>query len=263
MKFGICTGSIERHKLEYIKKIGYDYFETNFKKICSLSDSLFETALSVVKESGLPCYAANRMLPSSFKIAKRELNYDIIGEYLEKGFSRSAALGVKKVVFGSGGARSTPKGTSKGDNYSKVAEFLKFAADIAARYDITIVIEPLSPFECNLINTIEQSVALAETVGAANIMAHADFFHMMRSGDDIPDVYAAKGKIGHSHISNPRTRAFPKSRCDSYYGAYVEALALSGCESCSIEGIALFFNSAAKKSIALCKQVTGEIPQYS
>ncbi len=251
MEFGICTGCLKKTKLEHIKKTGFDYFETNFRKICALNDTEFEIAFNEVKESGLPCLVANSMLPSSFKIGDVGFDYGFARDYLKKGFARVAALGVRKVVFGSGGARSAPKGADKKSVLEKVREFLKIAATIAAKYNITIVIEPLSPFECNLINTIKQSADLAQSTGAPNVKAHADFFHMKHSGDDIPDIYAAKDMIEHSHISNPRTRMFPKKLCDSYYGAYIEALSHSGCKTCSVEGFAIFFNAAAKKTIKL------------
>ena len=62
--------------------------------------------------------------PSSILSNQQEANkngenvdYAGITAYLDKGFERAKALGVKKVVFGSGGARSFPEGYSfeKGD----------------------------------------------------------------------------------------------------------------------------------------------------
>lgn len=254
MKFGMCTGSIDKTKLEYLKKIGYDYFETSFRKICFLGDDEFQNALSNVLSSGLPCLAANSMLPSSFKIADDGFDTASALVYIQKGLERVSLLGAKKVVFGSGGARSTPKGADKVKSYAKVVEFLKSAAHIAAGYDITIVIEPLSPFECNLINTIKQSAALALATGEPNIKAHADFFHMKHSGDSVSAVLAGKDMVAHSHISNPATRMFPTKK-SAFYQAYIQALDAVNCESCSVEGWAIFFNSAAKKSIKLLKQI--------
>lgn len=250
----MCTGTIEKTKLEYLKKIGYDYFETNFRKICLLTDNEFQKALSNVRAAGIPCLAANSMLPSSLKITEDGFDTAYALDYLCRGFERVSLLGAKKVVFGSGGARSTPKGADKEKSYAKVVEFLKSAATIAAKYNIAIVIEPLSPFECNLINTIKQSAALAEATGASNVKAHADFFHMKHSGDTISAVFDGKGMIAHSHISNPVTRMFPAKSFQSDYKSYIEALAAVNCESCSVEGWALFFESAAKKSIEMLKK---------
>lgn len=253
MKYGICTASLSKKNLSFLKDIGFDYIEVNFKKIAALSEENFAIVLNDVKAVSLPVLTANSMLPSMYKIASSGFAIATTYDFLNKGFARAAQLGVQKVVFGSGGARSTPKGVDQKEGYQRVVNFLNEAAKITKKYNINIVIEPLSPFECNLINTVAQSAKLAANCDADNVFALSDFFHMKHSRDKIDNIYEISGKIAHSHISNPTTRMFPKHAKEADYRAYLDALSNAGCDTCSVEGWAIFFKSAAQKAINLLK----------
>ncbi|NCA66839.1 MAG: sugar phosphate isomerase/epimerase [Clostridia bacterium] len=255
MKFGMCTADLSKENLNYLKSIGYDYVEANFKKFAALTEEEFAVLLAGVKAAALPVLTANSMLPSIYKIAADGFDFASVRDYLQKGFARAYQLGVQKVVFGSGGARSTPDGVDKNEGYLRIVNFLKEAAKIANQYDIIIVIEPLSPFECNLINTVAQSARLAADTSEDNIKAHADLFHIRHSKDNVDNINALKGILAHAHISNPMTRMFPKRLCETDYDTYMQALADISCDTCSVEGWAVFFNSAAKKAINLLKGI--------
>ncbi len=255
MKFGICIGGVNKQKLTFLKQTGYDYFEISLKRLALLGEEEFCNTVNTVREVGLPCLSANSMLPASYKIASDGFDQKAALDYVAKAFLRAAQLGVSAVVFGSGGARSVAEGVDKNYAYNKVASFLNSAALIAQKHGITIVLEPLSRFECNLINTIEQGAALAEATQSSNVKAHADLFHMYHSQDDISNIMRHKGILAHSHISNPKTRMFPKRAGEADYRSYIEALQYAGCDTCSVEGWAVFFDSAAKKAIKLLKSL--------
>lgn len=76
---------------------------------------------------------------------------------------------------------------------SLAAANIRNAADYAARHGVRLAIEPLNRFETDLINTVEQGLALVDEIGRDNVGLLLDTFHMNIEEKDIP---AALRKAG-------------------------------------------------------------------
>lgn len=239
MKIGVC-GGIDR--IKGAAENGFDYIEGNFRWIACCSDDEFEAFKSELKKYGLSCEAANCFFPGEMKITGENIDYEAITSYLEKGFERTAELGIKVVVMGSGGARNIPQGYSYDKAVCDIINVVKnYVMPIADKYETEFVFEPLCKLESNIINTIKEGGMLSAAINHPGVGTLGDLYHMYVEGDTYDDIRELKGIFRHAHISNPKPDCDNKKRCfmkntDSFdYKGFFEALKEIGCQRVSIE----------------------------
>jgi D-psicose/D-tagatose/L-ribulose 3-epimerase len=82
------------------------------------------------------------------------------------------------------------------------ATVLREVAAYAADKGITLGLEPVNRYETYLYNTIADTLALIDEIGAANVTIHADTYHMNieEPGFRAP-IEAARGRLGCIHCS--------------------------------------------------------------
>ena len=198
MKYGVCT-SLDNVKL--VASLGYDYIETGFREFVNEENDAFINKAKLVKEAGIPCEAANCFIPGELALNNGNPDYDALKKYIETGMKNGTSIGLKTVVFGSGGARRVPEGGDYGEMYKTLAYFLKeCAAPIAKKYGVNIVVEPLCQKDCNIINTVSEGVMLASLCEAENVKGLADLFHMAVLNDSCENIRNAKGWIYHAEL---------------------------------------------------------------
>lgn len=250
MKIGVC-GGIDR--IATAAECGYDYLETNFKDLARSSDEDFQKFLTELKNSNITCEAANCFIPGDLKVTGECIDYNALRNYLAVGYKRAAEVGIKVVVFGSGGARNIPDGYSYKAAITDIIRFVKdYAAPMAAEYGIDLVFEPLRKKETNIINTIKEGAMLASAVNLPNVGTLGDLFHMHVEGDTYDDVRELKGIFRHAHMSYPESmdkRVFMKESDDFDYKGFFDALKDAGCERVSIEAGSEDFVNDAREAI--------------
>jgi sugar phosphate isomerase/epimerase len=255
MKIGACIGT-DIEKIEYLKSIGYDYFESHCQEIVK---SPWET-IEKIKAIGLPVLAANCFI--GMRIVGEEKDYVAIDEYLAQLFEKAAYLGIKYLVFGSSAARRIPDGMSLEEGWAEIIDFLKnHVVPLCEKYKtITIAIEPLRPQECNAINTVAQGIEVAKAVDSPYVKVLADLAHVYVQNESFDDISGSQGMLVHAHTSNPnppeesgRKRIYPK-RDDGYcQGDFFAALKDAGVEQCSIEAEVIDFESDVSEALEVLK----------
>lgn len=242
MRFGVNFGIQLTENVMHAKKAGLDYIEGNFQQLSRFDEEVFLAYKKALEENDIKCEAANCFIPGDFKLTgDEELDEDALKAFLEKGMERGAQVGLKTVVFGSSGAKRMPESYSYIKGFMQLTHFLRdIAAPIAAKYGVTIVVEPLCCKEVNIINNVREGALLAMSTGCDNVADLADLYHMVEVGDTYENVRQLKGILKHAHISNPigengEKRVYPKSVEEYDYKGFLEALAYASCETCSIE----------------------------
>jgi D-psicose/D-tagatose/L-ribulose 3-epimerase len=82
----------------------------------------------------------------------------------------------------------------------RAVEALQTVAAYAAERDVTLAIEPLNRFETDLVNTVEQGVALCADIGGPNVGLLLDTFHMNIEEKDIGAAIRSAGTyLRHFH----------------------------------------------------------------
>lgn len=196
MKFGVCC---QYDKIEEVKNAGYDYFEPSFQNIVKFTDEEFNEVKAQVEKHQFYAEAMNGFFPGDYKLY--ELDDQFFARYCEKGFSRAAQIGCKVAVIGSGKARAVPEGMDKPLALNRFAEILRICGDVAEKYGINIVIEPLNTGETNIVNTVADGLELQKLCGHKNVGCLADFFHVHKSGEGLDTVAEYGAKLGHTHLA--------------------------------------------------------------
>ena len=133
IRLGICT-SIDHAAV--MKEIGYDYVELGMTQVAQLSDADYAALRDQVKAAPLPVEAMNGMIPAEYPLCCPEGTGKRVQDYLAGAFARAQELGVRVVVFGSGGARRVPEGVTPAQAYCYLADYLALAGRMAAQHGL-------------------------------------------------------------------------------------------------------------------------------
>jgi sugar phosphate isomerase/epimerase len=192
------------------KAAGFDYVELGTSEIAALSDAEFEAAARSLAGTGLPTPAANLFLPATLKVTGPDVDRAAQTAYVDRALDRVATLGVRLVVFGSGGARRVPEGFSHDEAFQQLVDFGRRAGAAARARGITIAVEPLRREETNIINRAREGLALVEAVGDPGFELMVDFYHLASEHEDPSILVAARSHLRHVHMANPNGRVFPQ-----------------------------------------------------
>jgi len=206
--WGICTSVSNAEKM---KAAGYSYVEESVKRflIPQESDNKFEDKLKAAEKAPLKVYSYNGFLPGTLKSTGPETDHDAILKYAETAFVRAQRLDSKIIVFGSGGSRNLPEGFSYEKGTEQFTALLKRMGPIAAKYDITVVIEPLNRKECNFINSVKEGADIARAVNHPNIAVLADIYHMAIEDEGPESLRYAGELLRHCHMAERDGRKMP------------------------------------------------------
>lgn len=245
MLFGACR-SPEDAKL--LASVGYDFFEYGVGAVlCPQKNAeWWKRQKDYLLSLPIPMRSCNGFLPGSFRLTGPKAEHAAALDYAETALRRAEEVGVKTVVFGSGGARNVPGDfTGPRDQQPKleegVAQYTDFCRKLCARVadlkTVSIVIEPLRPNESNIINFVWQGVQICEDVGSPRLRQLADIFHMMMGRESAESIVKAGALLKHCHIASYGTRKFPGSdpatvcRLKPYFDA-LRAIGYMGGISC-------------------------------
>ena len=221
VKIGYC-GPLK--DIDAVKAAGFDYLEVRTSEVAALSDADYEKVAAKLQQVGLPVLSANLFLPADIKVTGPDIDKERQMEYVRRALDRVSRLGVRLVVFGSGGARQVPQGFSKQEAFQQLVDFGKRIAPEARSRNITIAIEPLRKQESNIINTSLEGLEWVNAVNDPNIQLMIDFYHFSVEKEDISDVLKVKDHLRHLHMANPNGRVMPLKWDEYNYAPFFEVL---------------------------------------
>ena len=218
MLFGACRSSVE--DVAVMRDLGYDFWEWSAGAAFdpSKDGSWWQAQKEEIAKRPLPLRSCNGFLPGTFRLTGPRADHAPALDYAETVLRRADEIGVKTIVFGSGGARNVPgdftgprenmpdleKGTRQYADFCRA--LVKRVADLKTTQ---VVIEPLRPKESNIVNFVFQGLAICRDVASPRLAQLADIFHMMMGGDDPAAIVAAGKLLKHVHIADYETRKFP------------------------------------------------------
>jgi sugar phosphate isomerase/epimerase len=250
-RIGVC---VDPDRFEAAQAAGFDYAETNASRVAALSDQDFEKLAAQVAQLRIPVAASMSFIPGAIKLTGPEVDPARQVAYVTATLARLKRLGVKVVVFGSGGARRVPDGFSRDEAFAQLVDFCRRIAPVARDNGITIVVEPLRKQETNIINTAREGLALVKAVDRPEIRLLVDYYHLAEEGENADIIAEAGPLLAHTHIANPTGRVYPLSLDESAYGGFFANLCRIGYTGrLSIEASTKDFASDAPKSLALLR----------
>jgi len=251
VQVGYCT---PLKNLAAAKALGFDYVELGTTEIAGLSDTDFEAAVRDVARIGMPTPVSNLFLPATLKVTGPDVDRDQQTAYVTKAFDRVHRLGVRIVVFGSGGARRVPDGFARDEAFRQLVDFGKRVAPLARQRDITIAIEPLRREETNIVNSAADGLALVEAVADPGFQLMIDFYHLASEHEDPGIIIRARAHLRHLHMANPQGRVFPRALDEFAYEPFFAALRQIGYDQrISVEASTSDLQADAPRAIALLR----------
>jgi D-psicose/D-tagatose/L-ribulose 3-epimerase len=192
MQFGICAPLSDAVPA---RAAGADYLEINAR---SLPVEL--------AAASLPVRACNALVPAALKITGMDANSATLRDYLTKTCQAAAAIGAEILVFGSAGARNVPDGFDTPKVRPQLLDFLRTAGWAASEHGITIVIEPLSRSESNVLHTIDECMELVKLVNLPSVQCLVDSYHFWANDDSLQSLRQAMPHIYHVHVADREGR---------------------------------------------------------
>jgi sugar phosphate isomerase/epimerase len=121
-----------------------------------------------------------------------------------------AAMGGRYLVHGSPKQRSVPPGATPAQAWERAREGLARAAQRAQACGVTYCIEPLSPRETDVINTVAQAVRMVEEIGSPAFKTMIDCSAAGQAeGEPVHELMARwmpTGRIAHVQVNDPSRR---------------------------------------------------------
>ena len=210
--------------IDAVKAAGFDYMEVRTSEVAALSDADYATVAAKFKQVGLPVLSANLFIPSNIKVTGPNIDKEQQIEYVRRALDRVSRLGVRLVVFGSGGARQVPEGFSKQEAFQQLVDFGKRIAPEARSRNITIAIEPLRHQESNIVNNSTEALAWVNAVNDPNIQLMIDFYHFEVEKEDPANILKVKDHLRHLHMANPEGRVAPLKWDEYNYAPFFAVL---------------------------------------
>lgn len=263
MQYGFCTGfatdplfSIDETLEAAVSAWGFDYIEYPLMSIAALPEAEFEALCTRIINSGLSCDCMCNLFPASVPVIGNAVSEEKIRAYLEAALPRAKRLGVKKLIFGSAGARKlgdTPKALAD----RQFLSCLQLLDEYCKSYEMQVLIEAIRRGEADYINTLEEGAKAALTAvghGCRNIGLMADLFHMCSNGEALSALEEYAGLIRHIHLCEAQ-RVLPQQSLSSYLREACELLKKAGYTgTVSYESLMPASAQAGQHALALLKE---------
>lgn len=208
MRLG-CCGSLDDAKM--LRDAGFDFLEVNVQGVLrgDDSDAAYDATAPNPDKLALPVEAANCLVPGSRPIVGPSRDLAGLRDYMARVSKRGQRLGVKRFVFGSGGARKRPDGFPEAQAAEHLAEFTELAGEACAKHDIILVIEHLNRGETNTLNSLADCQALCEQVDEPSVQMLVDSYHYGLEKENDQAVLDLQGLLRHVHIAEVVDRIQP------------------------------------------------------
>jgi len=227
MKFGCCAPP---ERMEAVRRAGFDYAETTVARTLKPlePESEFAPVRRRIQDAGIPVEAFNVFLPAEVPVVGDAVDRNRLDGYLDTAIARMEEFGGRIVVFGSGGARSTPEGFDRKRAADQIIEFLSHVGPKLDRAGITLAIEPLFKPASDQINTVGEGVAAARRANHPRVTVLADLFHMVHENDPFTALGEAGGLLRHVHVPVPPLEGKELRPWDYVYPQFLTSLSETG-----------------------------------
>lgn len=231
MRFGYCTGfaagmtgEVNYGLLDEIEAAGYDFVEFPLMQLEALSPEGFERLKTHMASMRIACDACCNMFPAHVRLLGGEADDSKIRGYLDVAFARMEALGVKKVVLGSSGARNLPDGMSRPEGVQALSRLI---SEVIVPYldasGILLLMEPIGSYEANFINTLPDGMEVVNAIRHPRVALLADSVHLLYENESPEHIVRFAPYLQHIHLCEAQ-RALPVNGLSDGLSAIADAL---------------------------------------
>lgn len=208
MRLG-CVAGLE--DAAAVKEAGFDFLEVTVGGVLRGLEpsSTWDATAPDPDKLPLPIEAANSLVPASLPIVGAQRDRVALQDYIQRVAKRAERLGISRLVFGSGGARKRPDGTSPDTALEQLIEFTKMCGDICAHHNIILVIEHLNRGETNTLNSLAECRYVCEQAGHPNVAMLVDSYHYGLEKEESQSLLDLDGTLRHVHVAEVAERFQP------------------------------------------------------
>ena len=211
MRFGICAPFQE---IANLTAYPFDYLEENVQRLLAPEKprAHFKELWQAARTLPVPIEAANSLLPSAIHLIAtpaRPVDAVRLERYIKTALQRAEQVGIRILVFGSGGARACPAGYDITDAIQQIGEHLATWSTWAQDYGVQIVLEPLRYEETNTINTVAEGGVLVSQHRASGARLLADVYHMLCNAETPEMLLPWTELLSHVHVAEKQGRTAP------------------------------------------------------
>ncbi|MEJ5990205.1 sugar phosphate isomerase/epimerase family protein [Ramlibacter sp. PS3R-8] len=221
MKFALCNEVLQplpfAQQCRWAADLGYDGLEvapfTLADDPMSITDEQAAGFRKVAEDHGLRIFGLHWLLvaPAGLSIVSedarlRRRTMDVMTRLVEL----CVALGGSYLVHGSPKQRSVPGGNTREQAWERARECLQAAGEAAARCGVTYCLEPLSPRETDLFNTVEEAARMVDEIGLPALRTMIDCSAAGQAEAEpvqaLMERWMPRGVIGHVQVNDPNRR---------------------------------------------------------
>lgn len=203
----------------------FDFIEENVQTLLvpEQEEAAFERRAAMVRALAWPVPVANRFLPADLKVVGPAVDGGRLERWGRTAFRRAQALGVGRIVWGSGVARRVPEGFPMEEAREQFAGAVRRLAPLAEDHGVRLLIEPVSRGDSNFIRSLAEGADMVAQAGHRAVGLLADLFHMMVEGEPASEIVRHGALLEHVHLAELKNRAVPGTHGDDF-GPYLRAL---------------------------------------
>jgi sugar phosphate isomerase/epimerase len=211
---------------------GFDFVQPVGSLVADMSGEQLLQHKERVAAEGLPFAACAVPLPAEVHVTQRGFNLYAWMEHLKRTTHRMADLGCKKLLWSDGRARVLPVEGELTGLKEQVLQFLFMLCEVAANFQITVLVEPLGPRRTNLLNSMQEVGEFLPRVGKQNLASLISLRELEPIGLPLARLVDHRALIQYVHMENPqshegsRVSPRPSDGCD--YRPFLRALKAMG-----------------------------------
>jgi D-psicose/D-tagatose/L-ribulose 3-epimerase len=221
MKFALCNEVLQPlsfpEQCRLAAALGYDGLEvapfTLAEDPMALTDADAARFRQIAADHGLEIFGLHWLLvaPSGLSIVTAD---DAVrrrtSEVMQRLVGLCAAMGGRYLVHGSPRQRSVPEGSTREQAWERARECLSLAAQAASQAGVVYCLEPLSPRETDLFNTVAEAAGLVRAVGSPSLRTMIDCSAAGQAESEpvhaLMERWLPTGMIGHVQVNDPNRR---------------------------------------------------------
>ena len=237
MKFALCNEVLQplpfAQQCKLAADLGYDGLEvapfTLADDPMAITDEEAAGFRKVAQDHGLEIFGLHWLLvaPAGLSIVSEDaqLRRRTVG-VMQRLVELCVAMGGSYLVHGSPKQRSVPPGSTREQAWERARECLRAAGEAAAGCGVTYCLEPLSPRETDLFNTVDEAARMVGEIGLPALRTMIDCSAAGQAEAEpvhaLMERWMPRGVIGHVQVNDPNRRGPGQGAME--FGAILRAM---------------------------------------
>lgn len=244
---------IIQYRYDHAMQIGYAYIEASVAVLWGFTDQQMQYLADKTKDGSFRLEYCNCFVPARIPLCSAPQKE--IEEYVRQTMQKLDLLKVRRVVFGSGGARRRPDDMEESAAKDRIFDFLRLCNKIGDAYGIMTLIEPLNSKETNIINSVAVGAQWVRELDLPNVRLLGDLFHMAMENEDPSVLIDNADIIPHLHVAEAPDRTYPGKNATEYLRRSGQLLRAAGLDKeVSVECGFTDFDPEAAAALAFLRE---------